>query len=471
VHSFLYIRDGHSVVSLKIPHLDNFMPSNFSQLYNTVSAGDFFTLSDTEILLQIHDDFPDELERLKRAYSIRDASAALPKSQSPSHLLYGREYDEVNRTLVGILALRWIHEGDYEAFVGTQQDSIKLRRESFDWIRKMFIEGIEEPADLYALIMSMVINDLGKDPQLASDYQKMSGENIFGVNHDLVLLKAVKIGLVQCLSRLDARHKADIVRGMELGAEFNFGQLAQGENVPACLSGLISMKGQRSAFKSRFMEQLLDIASAAGHMDWTCAKKLIEPIYQAYHNVYDVATGIICENLSLRDGYDIILVRRAELLSKAGYRELDVKKPEDRALMRLLCMGGAADLETAILYNDAYSTLEDSSKLPLIHNLNLDGTIAEPAVQPTYMPAMLSSGTAVAESLLQKKQVLQSLMRYLARVLTVAKKPSEPISVIERNVRETLKDVLDSEAFKADPDILEKLAVPRDETAKMREEK
>jgi len=194
---------------------------------------------------------------------------------------------------------------------------------------------------------------------------------------------------------------------------------------------------------------------------------MIEPVYQAYHNVYDVATGIISDNLSLRDGYDIILVRRAELLNKARYRELDVKKPEDRALMRLLCMGGAADLSTASLYDDAFSTLGEATKLALIHTLNLDGTVAEPAVQPTYIPVMLSGGIAVAKSQSHKKQILQSLMRYLARVLTVVKRPSEPISVIERNVRETLKDVLQSEAFLADPDALEEVPVPRDDIAKL----
>jgi hypothetical protein len=30
------------------------------------------------------------------------------------------------------------------------------------------------------------------------------------------------------------------------------------------------------------MEQLLDIAGAAGGMGWTCAKKLIQPIFDVY---------------------------------------------------------------------------------------------------------------------------------------------------------------------------------------------
>jgi len=254
---------------------------------------------------------------------------------------------------------------------------------------------------------------------------------------------------------------------MELGAGFNFGQLAQAENTPACLSGLLDMRGHKVSFDYRFMEQLLDIAGAAGHMDWTCAKKLIEPIYQAYHNVYDVATGIISNNMSLRDGYDIILVRRAKLLQDTGFRVLDVKKSEDRALMRLLCMAGAANLEEANLYDDVFSSLDASTKKSLTHTLNLDGTATDPAVQPTYMPAMLSIGIATAESLTQKREALQSMLRYLARVLTVKVMPEQPISVIERSVRETLKNVLESEGFKANPNILEMVVVPKDEVAKI----
>lgn len=461
------IRDGLFALSMSTPHMDNVMLPNSSQLYQIVNAGRFFTLSDAEILQQIHDDFPDELERLKRAYTIDGPGAILPESESPSHFLYGKEYDEVNRTLVGVLALRWIYHGDYETFIRTQPEPFKLQRDSFDWMRKLFTEGIKKPTDLYALIMSMVINDLGKDPQLASDYQKVTGEDISGLNHDMILLKAVKTDLVHCLTRLSLTHKANILRGMELGAEFNFGQLAQAENTPACLSGLLDMRGHKSAFDSRFMEQLLDIAGAAGHVDWTCAKKLIEPIYQAYHNVYNVATSIISDNMSLRDGYDIILVQRAKLLQAAGFRVLDVHKPEDRALMRLLCMAGAANLETAGLYDDVFSSLDPSTKGSLIHTLNLDGTAAEPAVQPTYMPAMLSTGIESAKSQAQKKAALKSMLRYLARVLSVKAMPSEPVSVIERSVRETLKDVLEGEGFKVDPDILNTVAVPQDKVAKM----
>lgn len=434
--------------------------------FYTIDANSFFAISDEDVLCLIRDTFPEELNRLKRAYSTGTKSTPYPSSPSPSQILYGTEYDEVNRTLVGILALRWIHDGKYETFVGTQPEPVRLMRESFDWMRSLFANGIKKATDLYALVTSMVVNDLGKDPQLAADYHDRTGADISDLNHDMILVRAVKAGLVECLDRLPPEHRADIIRGMELGAEFNFGQLAQAENAPACLSSLIDMRGEKRSFELRFMEQLLDIAGAAGHMDWTCAKKLIEPIFEAYCNVYDVATAIISDGLRVRDGYELILTRRSAMLHRKGFRALDIRDPKDRALMRLLCMGGVADLETARLYDSAWNFLDELTKSSLVHSLNVDGSIIEPAVQPTYMPALLAQCVNATESRTwdEKLKMLQSILHYLARVMTVTEKPKGPVSVIERSVLIVLKNVVD---FQADPGILDRTDVPKCTIAKM----
>jgi hypothetical protein len=217
------------------------------------------------------------------------------------------------------------------------------------------------------------------------------------------------------------------------------------------------------------MEQLPGIAGAAGHVDWTCAKKMVEPIYQAYHGVHDVAMAILSGELELHDGYDLILIRRAGLLCRTGFRALGVSKPEDRALMRLLCMGGAADLETAELYDAALASLDPSTKGSLVHTLNIDGSIDEPAVQPTYVPAMLARGVGTAQSSTpdQRKRALCSLLRYLAHVLAVMEKLVGPIAVIERSVLGTLKDIMEGREFQENPSILETVTVPKNEVAKV----
>jgi hypothetical protein len=432
--------------------------------------GDFFSNSDEEFLKHIHSKYPEELRRLTRAYSIRtldnDFSSALV---SPSYTLFGTNYDEVNRTLVGVLALRWLHNGQYGTFVRNQPEAVRLTRDSFDWMREVFFSRLATAQDLDALVMSMVVNDLGKDPQLASDYRINTGQNISNLNHDMILLKAVKVGLVPCLNRLSQDHRADIIKGMELGAEFNFGQLAQSENVPACLAGLIDMRNHPRAFDLRFMEQLLDVAGASGHMDWTCAKKLIQPIFEAYRAVRDVCMAIISERYGLREGYDIILVRRAKLLHDQGFRQLNVTAKADRALMRLLCMGGVSDLDTAHLYNEAWESLDGSLKSALVYSLNVEGSISEPAVQPTYMPALLTQGLFAVRSKSkgERKGALQIMFQYLVYVMDTREKPATPASVLERSMLRIVNETIKSPEFQFDPAILLKIKVPKSEIAKV----
>ncbi|KAH9234128.1 hypothetical protein K456DRAFT_35646 [Colletotrichum gloeosporioides 23] len=292
----------------------------------------FFGIDDVGLLHQIYEKFPQEIDRLKRAYSIRGSNITRPPNPSPSQILFGTEHEEVNRTL--------------------------LARPSFDWIRTIFKKRLEDPEDLYALLVYIVINDLGKDPQLATDYLSKIGEDISSLNHNIILLKAVEAGLIPSLDGLSLRHKDEIVCGMVFGAEFNPGQLAQAENAPACLSSLLRMKGQEKEFQFHFMQQLLNISGAAGHEDWTCAKKLIQPIAEAYRNVYEVAMGIVSSDQGLREAYDVILARRSKMLHRKGFRSLHVTQPEDRALMRLLCMGGVSDAALAGLYWSAWEVLD-----------------------------------------------------------------------------------------------------------------
>jgi hypothetical protein len=329
-----------------------------------------------------------------------------------------------------------------------------LTRASFEWIRSFYTQTVVTPNDLFTLIASIIVNDLGKDPQLASDYHKLTGEDISDLNHDAILLKACNAGLVKSLAFLSTQDKNDVVLSMHLGASFNFGQLAQAENAPACLSGLLQMKGRTRSFQLRFMEQLLDIAGAAGHMDWTCARKLNQPIFDAYRNVYDACQGVITGTLDLRAAYDLVLIRRVELLESRGYRRLQVEENEDdRALTRLLCMGGVGDLETALLYENAWRHLKKPIRDNLVHSLNVDGSKAEPAIQPTYMPALISRA--------KDEKSLTCIMVYLARVMSATNIAySSSAMVIERSILGIMKKHVENGEFEQDPAVLEGVDVP-----------
>ncbi|KAI1295998.1 hypothetical protein F5Y03DRAFT_371064 [Xylaria venustula] len=423
----------------------------------------FLTVSDDEKILHlVHYHFAQELERLKRAYAISDLNATPPSTRSPSQILFGDQFDEVNRTLVGVLALRWIYNDQYDTFRRAQPKAVALSRASFDWMRDMFRAAINSDEDLIALLTSIVVNDLGKDPQLASDYRAKTGEDISADNHDRILLKAVEAGLVPSLNRLPEEYRDDVLRSLKLGADFNFGQLAQAENVPASLGALLELRGQPRAFELSFMELLLDVAGASGHEDWTCARTLMQPVLEAYRNGYEAAQGVISGAMSLRDAYDLILVRRGQMLHSKGFRQLEIADADDRALMRLMCMGRVTSLSTAQLYESVWLALDSASRASLVSDLNVDGSADQPAVIATYAPALLTTGVDAggAGSSDEKRKRLQSLLRYLARVLTLDSTPAHSSAVVlERNLLSVVH-VAKSDEFRANPEILEGEAVP-----------
>jgi hypothetical protein len=280
--------------------------------------------------------------------------------------------------------------------------------------------------------------------------------------------------MVPALDRLTEENKACLLLGIKLGSDFNFGQLAQAENAPASLAGLADMNGHDRAFDIRFMEQVLDLAGASGHEDWTCAKKMIEPIFQSYRNVYDVAHAIISGETGLREGYDIILTRKLDLLHRAGYhRDFDIQEPSDRALMRLFCLGNTSNAQNAEMYFTAFTErIPDTTRQSLVHGLNLDGTVEEPAVQTTYIPAMLTKavGNTVSGQDEEKLKAVAAMLRYLARCLVVDRSRLDRlpagVTVIERDVKK-IAPVLESEEFRNNPDVLDKEEIPEDQVANM----
>jgi hypothetical protein len=130
------------------------------------------------------------------AHSINEAPPSpLPLSPrelapvSPSRFLFGADYDEVNRTLTAVLALKWALAGDYDAFVRGQAGGAALTRKSFELLHELLRQTLrccsfsckgardgggqedvdDNDDDVFILVLAIVVNDLGKDPCLADD--------------------------------------------------------------------------------------------------------------------------------------------------------------------------------------------------------------------------------------------------------------------------------------------------------------
>ncbi|RHZ70224.1 hypothetical protein CDV55_108300 [Aspergillus turcosus] len=159
---------------------------------SVIEQEQFYSLPVNDFIRLIHDEYPSELERLKTTYSIPVQTKPRTSEPSPSQILYHGEYDEVNRTL----------------------------------------HGLTTPDDLYTVVTSIIINELRNLPTLAADLQRETATATGSqANHDLILYMVVRQAprLNPCLERIPPSHREHLIRGTELGAVFNFGQMAQAE--------------------------------------------------------------------------------------------------------------------------------------------------------------------------------------------------------------------------------------------------
>ena len=307
--------------------------------WQDIEKAAFFTMTDVESIKLFYSAFGPELEMLRRASPTVESSPVKAKAnmtfereeqQSPSQLLFDRKYAEVDRTLVGMLALKWLIAGNDESFTGKKRKDGESPPLYFQTLRKLFMENLRNEKDVYALLVSTVVNDLGKDPDLPKQVQPL----LRGLgytsepNHDLVAyIAATHTDLLPLIDEAkDTPYHAMLLRGLLFGAEINIAQLAQGENVPGNLrnvkkimADIEDIQDREHQFALKFMEIVLDVAGASGHIDAHNAKSMNSPVFQGFLVSRKALRKIIRKNYDARDAYDRVLLYRSKLLYRAGF--------------------------------------------------------------------------------------------------------------------------------------------------------
>ncbi|KAK5202434.1 hypothetical protein LTR41_011819 [Exophiala xenobiotica] len=116
--------------------------------------------------------------------------------------------------------------------------------------------------------------------------------------------------------------------------------------------------------------------------------------------------------------------------------------------------------------------IPEATRQSLVHGLNLNGTVEEPAIQTTYIPAMLNKavGNTVSGQDEEELEAVTAMLCYLARCLVVHRSGLEQFppgsTVIETGVKEIVP-VLKSAEFRNEPNVLKKEECPRDQVADM----
>ncbi|EZF34619.1 hypothetical protein H109_07531 [Trichophyton interdigitale MR816] len=441
-------------------------------LLASIEDGTFATLNDIQAVQLFGTTFYWELDRLKRAKPTVETSGTKTLGNldgdglTPSQLLFGEDFVEVNRTLVGMLALKWLWSNDYDSFTRHQNQERRLQPESFERLYTILSGGLPHPYEIYALLVAIAVNDLGKDDSLQTSVAKITGQTYD--NHDEVLLAAANAQMIPSINTLQPDLRSDLILGLEVGSSANLAQLAQAENVPASLESIYAMRDRERAFFLKYMEVLLDIAGAAGHIDSRSAGVMVEPVFRSYLAVYDALVGAISGILSLNQAYDHVLTCRARILEESGFRRISTRVPEERALLRLLTMGRVADISLAGCFSEAFANLTENIRKDLVAGLGADGLNMKPAILPYYAPGLIAEAlrSCAGSSENQKIHVVGALMRFLARVYreTASKAPEHPKRETPKVIEVDLsfaQQVVSGENFRLDPSVLDAVPIPR----------
>ncbi|KAB8207906.1 hypothetical protein BDV34DRAFT_191348 [Aspergillus parasiticus] len=440
---------------------------NGLELAEIIRRGELVTLTDEEAVRLLYRQFPFEFARLKRVEYTLEQGDGDPvkgtldgKALTPSQFLFRQDYAEINRTVVNFLSLKWLLEDNHEAFTAHQPAVVKLSEATFKRFRELARHILETTDDILALVVSLVLGDVGKDPKLEDLVHKRDGKK---PNHDLVLARAIDLGLFhKPLGLLSDDKRAEILLGVQVGAKLNIPQLTQGENVPGSLESILMLRGKSQAFKLKYLEIMLDVSGAGAHVDARGAIRMIEPVCQSFLSAYPVLMNVITEKLSVRDAYNTVLQNRGQLLAEQGFHELSANNRKDRAFLRLCAMGRVADKHLAELFEKAFRDLPQPTQDELINGLNVDGCNGEDAVILYYMPAIFAEALRVTRTAsdVKKIQVLQSLMSFMARTYNDTKPVDGHSGVIlERDVSGA-KDYIRRDGFIDDPTILDQCVPP-----------
>lgn len=429
-------------------------------LRSSVHAREFLRLDEGDYFQILHRAYSTELEYLKTAYVAPVRSNPRIHSKAPSERLFGQRYGEVDRTMTGLNALRWIHQDDYNSYTSNQRTATKLTLQTFAEMRALFCKYTTSQ-EILTLIMMQMTNDLGKSTDLQNlYYQHRSGTGDSQVNHDMMMYFAVRDrpDLVPSFQRLPHPEQKLVQKLLCVSAEFNPAQLVQAECPPEVMSilqeHLWSTEEIPEALDRKFLELFLDLSGALGQVDHEGAMTMTEPVVRSLLHALEVSKCVAEGKMTAKKAYYRVLMHRLQILEELGWTGvLDIENDDiDFAKARILCMGRVDNLQKASLFEGVIDNLPVNVKQDLAWGLRIDHNIAR---QATYMPGMIAN--------IDTPKQLEALLRYLARILYISDADlmdvprnddgtlPENLVILERDVMPIIKPLLKEKKFQHDP--------------------
>lgn len=349
---------------------------------------------------------------------------------SYSFALFGKESAEFDRAATGIMAIKWILTGDFEALTRPQPQDRRLSRESFQKLRDFAVTTLRQPEDIDALVSFLVLSDLGKSKQLSARFKDL--------DHDHVLLKSIENDPFQLPSfvRLTLEYQSMIKNSLK--SQFSFGKFLQGEGVPANLSKVVAL--ERRTLDFYLLHSIADIAGAAGHVEPNGSLVLTNDIFK---NIEAAITALRADGLkqSEQQVYSNYLQMRGVELGVIPHLQLQEQKRF--ALLRILLLMRVNTKAAAKAVAKSFEDLPPKTQTILLRELNISGLGEETAIVLSYAPAMLSNifiRLNEAEAMSLGLRVLGQLFEASRKALQNSKMSNNVFDVHIGEVAEAAKD-------------------------------
>lgn len=290
------------------------------------------------------------------------------------------------QTYGAMVAVYWLLSGQHQAFIRGQAEDEQLSKQSWAWIQEWMSETVKLSAEeaVDATLTFMAIHALGK----IKEFREELAPGFDAHMHDVALAHVLENHpqVAPSFSRLSPYFQKLIIDS--LSVDFQFSQFLSAENLPA---NLVVVKEKLKphgddGFAFFCFRIFAQMCGKMGHKPMKGSLFMTEAQFQRFRPGLDALQQL--RTLDAAAAYNaFLLLRGSKALSKFA-------SPEHQALVRLLCLGSAADYSGGNAVCEAFDMLQPAERAALTRWLTSDGIQSKPGYVLCEVPTLLHNAKA-----------------------------------------------------------------------------
>lgn len=311
-----------------------------------------------------------------------------------SKQLFGKQYIEFDRTLMGMRSLDLFLKGDFDAyqeFTGFGKNN--LSEQSFQKIHTLFINLLNSKLGrcsseeiLEAIKVEQILSDIGKSTKAKSTFEV---QGIIAEDHDdfyahLIQFLNKNPKFSPSFNKLTPKARDLILKTVSVA---HYGHITHTEGRPEMFASIKEFldnhpKDGKYYIIFNFIGHIFDVAGAAGHVNTSYSVVYNENTHKALMATLDSCLFLQDLNKNINDAYDYYLKTRSKLLN------LNHNDIEGMVLTRLSCMLRLFVPEEAQKLKNAFAQIPENRRYKILQQFYTKESNFDNPVH-TYIPAVL----------------------------------------------------------------------------------